>query len=73
MQTPEPLNYISWVPKALPDGEMLVHNRVKPMSASTRPGTNGFRVWTTSVIKDNYAICDCGWSGLPHYMSAPKP
>jgi hypothetical protein len=61
--------YVTAIPrKELPEGRVLVHNRVTPYS---KIGANGFRAWTR--FKTNTLVqCQCDWAGvdlhgLPHY------
>jgi len=54
------------VPKSVPAGRVLVHNRVRH-DADTPPGVNGFRAWTEEEGENPRLVpCECGWSGLPH-------
>ena len=63
------LNYLSRVPRKLPEGEVLVHNSVRPQ----RPiGRNGFRAWTQRPGDRPIVLCDCDWReatdcGHAHY------
>lgn len=64
------MHYLTWVPtdrSEIPDGLVLVHNRLRPNNAR-RLGLNGFRAWT-QVPDDRLALCDCGWAleTGPHY------
>jgi hypothetical protein len=61
--------YVTAIPrKELPEGRVLVHNRVTPCA---KIGTKGFRAWTQ--FKTNRLVrCHCDWAGvdlhgLPHY------
>lgn len=72
------MHYISAIPDTLPDGEVLVHNDVRP---SRRPGNRGFRAWTQArrpmFLLGRLERCDCDWAGvdlhsLTHYRS-PRP
>jgi hypothetical protein len=56
------MTYLRHVPRKLPEGKVLVHNRVRPASPI---GLNGFRIWLES-LSDNpkLVVCDCGWA--PH-------
>ena len=41
------MRYINSIPRKLPEGRVLVHNRVRP----ARPlGTGGFRAWTQNDV-----------------------
>ena len=61
--------YVTDMPrKALPEGMVLVHNRVIPQR---RLGLNGFRAWT-QPLDDTLVLCNCDWAGvdlhgLAHY------
>jgi hypothetical protein len=63
------VRYVTAVPrKALPEGRVLVHNRVAPYP---KIGMNGIRAWT-QFKTDTLVQCDCNWAGvdlhgLPHY------
>jgi hypothetical protein len=60
--------YISVIPKEVPEGRVLMHNHVRP---TTRLGSWGFRAWLDDHVPDNFARCDCGWApGLVHYARA---
>jgi hypothetical protein len=54
------------VPKTIGRGRVLMHNHVKH-DKHTPCGVNGFRAWTDSDRPQNFVLCECGWSGLPHY------
>ena len=59
------------VPRKLPkDGTFIVHNRVRARGVDPPLRIDGFRAWIAT--KEELAhlpvkLCDCGWSGLPHY------
>ena len=61
--------YVTAIPrKELPEGRVLVHNRVTPYA---KIGTKGFRAWT-QFKTDRLVRCHCDWAGvdlhgLPHY------
>ena len=57
------------VPRRLPKAGVLVHNWVHAQWEDQRPGRNGFRVWTEPKPKTGRPLCQCGWSGLPHYRT----
>ena len=60
--------YISVIPKEVPEGRVLMHNHVRP---TTRLGSTGFRAWLDDHVPDNFARCDCNWApGLVHYARA---
>jgi hypothetical protein len=52
-------------PFTIPDGMVLVHNRVEH-TARTHTGTIGFRAWFQEP-SDKTVPCDCGWRGREHY------
>jgi hypothetical protein len=66
-----PLDYLDRVPRKLPLGKALVHNRVHALWENQTPGINGFRAWTVTRLQaaknKAHVKCSCGWSGLPHY------
>jgi hypothetical protein len=53
------------VPKAVPDGLVVVRNAVRP---TRRLASRGFRAWLQQP-SDELTVCSCGWaSELPeHY------
>jgi hypothetical protein len=61
--------YVRAIPRnELPEGRVLVHNRVTPYP---KIGMNGFRAWT-QFKTDRLVRCHCDWAGvdlhgLPHY------
>ena len=57
------------VPRRLPKAGVLVHNWVHAQWEDQRPGRNGFRVWMEPKRKTGRPLCQCGWSGLPHYRT----
>jgi hypothetical protein len=63
------MQYISQIPRKIPEGKILVHNNVKPAHPL---GMNGFRAWL-DVQTDEHKRCKCGWAdGLEHYrLKAP--
>ena len=61
--------YITHVPKTIPVGKILCHGGVIPQTSDQKPAVNGFRPWFDDDIQSaQYGPCNCGWSGLPHYM-----
>jgi hypothetical protein len=54
------------VPKTIGRGQVLMHNHIKH-DKHTLCGVNGFRAWTDSSPPEHFVLCECGWSGLPHY------
>lgn len=61
------------VPKKVPVGRVLAHNRVTH-TADMPHGANGFRCWTwpKGKVPRHFKRCKCGWSGLPHYRVRGK-
>jgi hypothetical protein len=56
------MRYINSIPRKLPEGRVLVHNRVHPV----RPlGRNGFRAWT-QIMDDTIEPCRCNFAGYPN-------
>ena len=54
--------YLPYMPRSIPDGKILVHNRVKPVSPI---GRNGFRIWLQPPSDEpRLIVCNCGWA--PH-------
>jgi len=51
-------SYLACFPDPVPDGEVLVHNRVRP---AKRGGTRGFRFWL-QVPSPDLSACHCGWA-----------
>ncbi len=63
------MRYITHIPKAIPEGKILCHGGVMPMTPDQRPRMNGFRPWVIDAAHSGeYGPCNCGWSGLPHHM-----
>ena len=61
--------YITHVPKTIPVGKILCHGGVIPRTPDQRPAENGFRPWIDGDDQSaEYGPCNCGWSGLPHFM-----
>jgi hypothetical protein len=55
------MRYINSIPRKLPEGRVLVHNRARP----ARPlGTGGFRAWT-QILDDTIEPCRCNFAGYP--------
>jgi hypothetical protein len=53
--------YVTAIPrKELPEGRVLVHNRVTPYA---KIGMNGFRAWT-QLKTDRLVQCHCDWAGV---------
>jgi hypothetical protein len=64
---PVPLGQL---PTRIAKGRILAHNQVDH-SAKTTCGRNGFRAWTQAEpAPEGFEKCNCGWSGLPHYLFA---
>lgn len=54
------LQYLMRIPKVLPKGKILVHNRV---TAQPHIGKNGFRAWLADDAT-GMVVCDCGFGGI---------
>lgn len=53
-------DYLSTIPLVIPDGKVIVHNRVP---AVWPVGLNGFRIWLQNKSDaHNLIACDCGWA-----------
>jgi hypothetical protein len=53
--------YLTTMPLTIPDGKVLVHNQVFPVSK--RPGTRGSRIWTQDWSDEaKLVVCDCEWA-----------
>jgi hypothetical protein len=63
------VRYFNYVPKTISAGKILCHGGVIPQTPDQKPGVNGFRPWIDDDAQSQkYGPCNCGWSGLPHYM-----
>jgi hypothetical protein len=56
------------IPKAGRPGLVLCHNHVGH-TKDTTAGDRGFRAWWEKECPEGFVLCDCGWSGLPHYAA----
>jgi hypothetical protein len=69
-----PLQYLNHVPRKIPLGRVIVHNRVHALFENQPPGMNGFRTWTVARLTASrnkaYIKCSCGWAKLAHYRIA---
>ena len=65
------LDYIDKLPRAVPDGRILVHNHVRP---TRQIGMRGFRAWLGSPGEKRYEICPCEWAPElgEHYRVASR-
>jgi len=52
------MTYLQCLPEAIPEGQFLVHNSVRPMHPL---GSHGFRAWL-QARDEHLEPCDCGWS-----------
>ena len=52
--------YLTEVPERVPEGSVLVHNRIWPR---TQLNANGVRAWLQAPA-DCLEVCPCGWA--PH-------
>ena len=50
--------YLTKLPGAIPERQVLVHNSVRP---ARRLGERGFRAWL-QVPDDRLEVCLCGWA-----------
>ncbi len=50
--------YLSGVPKSVPFGKVVVHNRVRP---AMKLESHGFRAWLAEPSSE-YEICPCEWA-----------
>jgi hypothetical protein len=50
--------YPEKLPKVVPPGKVIVHNRVRP---SRIQGVRGFRFWFETPSED-LTVCNCGWA-----------
>ena len=65
------MRYVTGIPRKMPAGLILVHNRVQPVHPI---GLNGFRAWLAKPAKE-YVPCNCGWAPqVPggHYRVQPS-
>jgi hypothetical protein len=60
------IHYLRQMPKGVPAGKILVHNRGQP---TARLGSRAFRAWFDDP-EERYEPCSCGWAvNLPgHYQ-----
>jgi hypothetical protein len=57
------LDYLFAYPTSIPDGKLLVHNRVTVgITPKRRPGVSGFRIWLDDADAARREPCDCGWA-----------
>jgi len=52
------MTYLQRPPEAVPEGQFLVHNSVRPMHPL---GSHGFRAWLQAQ-DEHLEPCDCGWT-----------
>jgi len=52
------MTYLQCLPEAIPEGQFLVHNSVRPMHPL---GSQGFRAWLQAQ-HEHLKPCHCGWS-----------
>jgi hypothetical protein len=53
------MEYLPRVPKSVPEGKVLVHNQVYPVTR--RAGVRGSRHWL-EPLSDKLEICQCHWA-----------
>ena len=54
------MEYLARVPKNVPAGKIVAHNRVRP---TRRLGSRGFRAWLADP-SPRYEACSCEWAPL---------
>jgi hypothetical protein len=67
----EIVRYLTGVPKAIPEGTVLVHN-FRPGSPDRKVRDGGFRIFLATFVDDEERgpACNCGWrGGVEHYES----
>jgi hypothetical protein len=64
------LRYFEGLPTSVPEGRVLMHNRVRH-SIDFLPRWNGFRAWIDTQPPLGFDSCACGWSGLAHCSTSP--
>ena len=66
------LQYLTKLPRSVPDGKALVHNGVKPRR---QLNLNGFRAWFRPDTDKTIERCVCGWAPElgPHYKVKANP
>jgi hypothetical protein len=58
MMSPDEKHYLREMPKSVPDGKILVHNK-------SRPTAHGFRTWLQPPSDNpSLVVCKCKWA--PH-------
>jgi hypothetical protein len=55
--------YISYIPKRIDEGQILVHNFVPTGAQREHVGLDGFRIWLQRPEK-RFKLCRCGFA--PH-------
>jgi len=63
--------YLTVLPRSIPEGKWLVHNTVRP---TRRLGSRGFRAWLDEAGTDQREQRPCGWApelGLHYRVSRP--
>jgi hypothetical protein len=53
------MNYPPTIPATVPEGEVLVHNKV--LRPTRTQGWRGFRYWLQAP-DDRLEVCGCGWA-----------
>jgi hypothetical protein len=58
--------YLERAPESVPEGFILVHNRVQ---WQRKLSTRGFRAWLERAgsTESRTVPCSCGWTALEHY------
>lgn len=65
----EIVRYLTGVPKAMPEGTVLVHN-LRPGSPDRKVRDGGFRIFLATFVNEEERgqPCGCGWrGGVEHY------
>ena len=70
---PHGMKYLVRTPKELVPGYVIVHNHFRHTPRTPPRNSGGFRVWIERPGVERRELCDCGWSGLPHYRTAQSP
>jgi hypothetical protein len=55
------MEYLHAIPREIPPGRVLVHNRVRAIWVNQEQGHNGFRFWLAEP-SERHVRCDCGWA-----------
>jgi hypothetical protein len=61
------MKYLHYVPDAIPEGVVLVHN--VRWTGQTFAGPKGFRFWLAERDTEHQMPCECGFTELEHYRT----